>query len=348
MEYSTNNDDISTDGISSDPVLISETDSVQTETTQSSYSGGRPQEDIWKEYDIINNGKGKHKGARCRYCTTSWTRGRAQDMKAHLGMKCKGKVPREIRLRVLRDLQSDFLEPGIYTNHVLKKALEIWKQQFGGGRISADLLKTQMNLYKNQKYPFKDKFIASADTITNWWMSRDLKRNEDHIKNLAEKVHSISPHNAACERVFSILGWYFGKRRTRLSIGRLEIMAQMHSYLIENTKSELNYVNPNFPQEDFLSIFNKIASSMKDGTDLFGEEESISFSEELTEELMEELLEEDMESLDEPVDLDQENSNLEIGSFINLQSKLEIDESLGVNEEIVHGDKDFDVNDLLY
>ncbi|CAG8686863.1 15654_t:CDS:2, partial [Dentiscutata heterogama] len=222
--------------------------------------------------------------------------------------------------------------------------LEIWKQQFGGGRISADLLKTQMNLYKNQKYPFKDKFIASADTITNWWMSRDLKRNEDHIKNLAEKVYSISLHNAAFEHVFSILGWYFGKRRTKLSIERLKIMAQMHLYLIENTKSELNYVNPNFPQEDYLLIFNKIASSMKDSTDLFGEEELISFLEELTEELMEELMEEDMEILsDKPDDLDQENStNLNIENFINLQSKLEIDEFLGVNEEIVHGDKDFD------
>lgn len=72
-----------------------------------------------------------------------------------------------------------------------------------------------MNLYKNQKPPFDDKFIASADTIINWWMSIEMKKHEDHIKSLALKIHSISPHNAACERVFSILGWYFGKRRTR-------------------------------------------------------------------------------------------------------------------------------------
>ncbi|CAG8564405.1 17250_t:CDS:2 [Dentiscutata erythropus] len=550
MEYSTNNDDISTDGISTDPVPISETDSVRTNTTQLSF--------------------GKHKGARCKYCTVSWTRRRAQDMKAYLKMKCKGKdLQNEDKLMppgtfTLKKRKSDnimlsfedyyntkeaidknkekmankslikwivysgilfsafdnlyfedytkMLNPGysppkrttlatsildieaanitlkiekelsksrnlilcvdgwcspmkhsIYAFVIMtdkkkqyvyslrdfskysyiakfnaEKIIEVlenvrpekfvaivsdaesamtvakrqvaakyphilpirciahhiqlisssichlpharnvlsncqkivsffrnsyiasaalrkeiicsFMQQFGGGRISADLLKTQMNLYKNQKYSFKDKFIVSADTITNWWISRDFKRNEDHIKSLAEKVHSISPHNAAYEHVFSILGWYFEKRRTKLSIERLEIMAQMHSYLVENTKSELNYVNPNFPQEDFLSIFNKITSFIKDDTDLFGKEESISFSKELAKELMEELMEEDMESLsDEPDDLDQESStNLNLENFINLQLKLDIDESLNVNKEIIHGDKNFDVNNLLY
>ncbi|CAG8488006.1 1615_t:CDS:2, partial [Dentiscutata heterogama] len=125
--------------------------------------------------------KGKHKGAQCRYCTTLWARERAQDMKAYLGIRCKGKLPREIQLR--------------------------------------------------------------------------------------------------------------------------------------NTKSELNYVDLNFPQEDFLSIFNKIASSIKDSTDLFGEKKLIFFSKELIEGLLEELLEEDIESLDESDNLDQEN-------FTNLIPKI--------------------------
>ncbi|CAG8564471.1 32807_t:CDS:2, partial [Racocetra persica] len=80
-------------------------------------------------------------------------------------------------------------------NHILKKALQIWKK-LGGGRTSADLLKTQMNLYKNHKPLFEDKFIASANTITNWWMSIEMTRYEDHIKCLALKLHSISLHNA--------------------------------------------------------------------------------------------------------------------------------------------------------
>ncbi|CAG8467339.1 5444_t:CDS:2 [Gigaspora rosea] len=38
--------------------------------------GGRPQEDIWNENNTINSGKGKHKGARCRYCSALWARER--------------------------------------------------------------------------------------------------------------------------------------------------------------------------------------------------------------------------------------------------------------------------------
>ncbi|CAG8446723.1 5495_t:CDS:2 [Dentiscutata heterogama] len=438
-----NNEETSINRISSDPVLLSDTESTQSELNSSiklSHKGDDPK---------------KIFGMR-----------RAQNMKSHLALKCKGKVPKEVQLKILRDIQSkdehvleneaqvfdrsiavknliinrqfwidaeqlrnilgpvkqavkdvefrttlladvfvelvkmaitiqetsvlynnqfrrdcisiynkhwnefdtdlyllsfflhpayrgNFLEPGIYKKHVQKKALEIWKQ-LGGGDISADFLKAQMNLYKNKKHPFDDEFVASVDTVTNWWMSIDLKNNEEHIKRLAMKLHSISPHNAACERLFSILGWYFGKRRTRrvhfslcciefkLSLDRLEIMAQMHSYLVENVGSELNYIEQDFRQEDFLAIFNKIASSMEDGSDLFSEEESFSYHEELSEQM-----EEDVEELSELDDLVGENSTkLEVENIINLSSKLEINESSAI-EEIVHGNKDFDVNDLL-
>ncbi|CAG8805567.1 7394_t:CDS:2, partial [Dentiscutata erythropus] len=73
--------------------------------------------------------------------------------------------------------------------------LEIWKQQFGGGRISADLLKTQLNLYKNQKYPFKDKFIASANTITNWvvfWKKTKHQMPGDYGSDALEESISFS------------------------------------------------------------------------------------------------------------------------------------------------------------
>ncbi|CAG8480790.1 25625_t:CDS:2 [Dentiscutata erythropus] len=225
-----------------------------------------------------------------------------------------------------RPYRGNFLEPRIYKKHVQKKALEIWKQ-LGGGDISADFLKAQMNLYKNKKHLFDDEFIASVDTVTNWWMSIDLKNNEEHIKRLAMKLHSIFPHNAACERLFSILGWYFGKRRTRrvhfslccikfkLSLDRLEIMAQMYSYLVENVGSELNYIEQDFRQEDFLAIFNKIASSMEDGSDLFKQ------------------MEEDVEELSELDDLVGENSTkLEVENIINLSSKLEINESSAIEK----------------
>ncbi|CAG8667129.1 10489_t:CDS:2, partial [Ambispora gerdemannii] len=83
--------------------------------------------------------------------------------------------------------RGEFFEASIYKNHVLKKALEIWKQ-IGGGRTSADFLKVQMSLYKNQESSFDNIFNSSIDTIYNWWLSVDLKKNEDHIKTLAIRI----------------------------------------------------------------------------------------------------------------------------------------------------------------
>ncbi|KAF0441081.1 zinc finger bed domain-containing protein 1-like [Gigaspora margarita] len=121
-------------------------------------------------------------------------------------------------------------------------------------------------------------------------------------------------------------------------------MAQMHSFLIENAKSELNYVDPNLREEDFLSIFNEIANSMKDGTDLFSEEDSFLFQE-FSEDPMDKEKEEFSEELD---DLVGENSvNLEVENLINLTSKLDLNESSSSIEEIVHGDTNFDIDDLL-
>ncbi|RIB01011.1 hypothetical protein C2G38_2256394 [Gigaspora rosea] len=120
-------------------------------------------------------------------------------------------------------------------------------------------------------------------------------------------------------------------------------MAQMHSFSVENAKSELNYVNPNLREEDFLLIFNEIASAMKDGTDLFSEDSFL--FQELTEDPMDEELEEFSE---EPDDLVEENSvNLEVENLINLISKLDLNESSSSIEEIVHRDPNFDIDDLL-
>jgi hypothetical protein len=85
----------------------------------------------------------------------------------------------------------------------------------GGGRDSSDFLLTQFDLYRAGEDPFNGQYKNSISTPINWWVSVDLKRGEDHIKKLALKMHAIVPHNATCERVFSILGWYLGKRRTR-------------------------------------------------------------------------------------------------------------------------------------
>ncbi|KAF0539387.1 zinc finger bed domain-containing protein 1-like [Gigaspora margarita] len=87
-EHATNNNN----EISND--LVRETgSSIQTESSSNS---GWPPANIWEEFNSINNGTGKHKGASCKYCPLKWSRGRAYEMKSYLAIKCKGKVPKEI------------------------------------------------------------------------------------------------------------------------------------------------------------------------------------------------------------------------------------------------------------
>ncbi|CAG8494993.1 8027_t:CDS:2 [Diversispora eburnea] len=54
---------------------------------------------------------------------------------------------------------------------------------------------------------------------------------------LALKLFAITPHQATCERVFSILNWMIGKRRT----GKTSINGSNDSYFITNVKSELKF-----------------------------------------------------------------------------------------------------------
>ena len=57
--------------------------------------------------------------------------------------------------------------------------------------------------------------MENINNPINWWTSLELKKEEDPIRKLALKLHAIILHNANCERVFSILGWFVGKRRTK-------------------------------------------------------------------------------------------------------------------------------------
>jgi hypothetical protein len=93
----------------------------------------------------------------------------------------------------------------------MRKAVNIWKNQCSGGVESSNRLLTQLGLYRNEDDPFDDLYVEGISTPINWWTSVELKKGEDPIKKLALRMHGIIPHNADCERVFSILGWFFSK-----------------------------------------------------------------------------------------------------------------------------------------
>src|ERR1044072_9527987 len=68
---------------------------------------GRPKGDIWQHFNKINNGKGKYNGAICNFCNLSLSLGRANKMKNHLAMKCKGYISKNIRLNFLREIDNE-------------------------------------------------------------------------------------------------------------------------------------------------------------------------------------------------------------------------------------------------
>ena len=55
---------------------------------------------------------------------------------------------------------------------------------------------------------------------------------------------------ANCEKIFSVLRWFYGQRRTRLDPNRISKMAKIHSYYISNAKSQLQYYGNLLSEEE--------------------------------------------------------------------------------------------------
>src|SRR6185369_4078964 len=117
-------------------------------------------------------------------------------------------------------------------------------------------------------------------------------------------------------------------------------MAQMHSYLVANAKSELNFAHSEISHEEFKSVFDQIALAMEERVELFGDNESFSLLEEFFDD-------------DEEVNLENENAfTLDIGDLLNLDASLISGESsINSNNELIfhidHGDTNFDINEFL-
>ncbi len=117
-------------------------------------------------------------------------------------------------------------------------------------------------------------------------------------------------------------------------------MAQIHSYLVMNAKSELKFLNEEITLEELDKTFNQIAFSIISENDLFenNDELEINFNFEN----------------DEIIDLEEINNNdLEITDFIDLSASLfNTDNNEPSQEEeevsiINHGDLDFDIEEMI-
>jgi len=95
---------------------------------------------------------------------------------------------------------------------ICENAIVLWKQ-LGHGENTATLLMLQLSDYSLGAEPYHYKFDPTAHNVENWWLMCRQKNN--YIQHLALMINSITPHNTSCERIFSVLGWYANKRRTK-------------------------------------------------------------------------------------------------------------------------------------
>jgi hypothetical protein len=68
----------------------------------------------------------------------------------------------------------------------------------------------QMANFKCYETYYSTKFSKSYSKPKTWWQVTDDPI--DHLKSLAIKLFSVTPHSVACERAFSTLGFLYGKR----------------------------------------------------------------------------------------------------------------------------------------
>lgn len=96
----------------------------------------------------------------------------------------------------------------------------------------------QMANFKCGEGCFSTKYSSAYAKPKIWWQMVD--DSSDHLKCLAVKMFSIIPHSVTCERNFSMLGFLYGKRRQRLNLNTVEMMAKIRYFLLSNVKSEVN------------------------------------------------------------------------------------------------------------
>ncbi|PKY33649.1 hypothetical protein RhiirB3_452720 [Rhizophagus irregularis] len=176
---------------------------------------------------------------------------------------------------------------------------------------------------------------------------------ENFIQQLALKIFSITPHNAGCERIFSVMGWYMNKRRTR--VNHLQNLTKLHTYYVSNAKTELKYtardMNVKNNEEFYQLVRNGIYQNINDE---IGEEE---------------LDNEDKDygdTEDELVDIEEyekfghksNDSVLQSENYFNFVSKELVEllklqeprvviEPVNVDHIVDHGNENFDIEKLL-
>ncbi|GBC43564.1 ribonuclease H-like domain-containing protein [Rhizophagus irregularis DAOM 181602=DAOM 197198] len=121
-----------------------------------------------------------------------------------------------------------------------KCALRIWKN-LGHKKNSGLELDAQLRAYFDNSEPYNTSYSVH-DTAYHWWNSI-VDRKFSSLSRLAKVIFSITPHSASCERLFSAMGWLFGRRRINLQPETIETMAKIYLYSLKHAKKDLNYTS---------------------------------------------------------------------------------------------------------
>lgn len=151
-------------------------------------------------------------------------------------------------------------------------AISLWKS-WGHKQKSCKELLNQLRKYKLVKAPYDAAFSNAGDeSPTDWWAT--IFDGNHQLQRLAIKLFSISPHSASCERQFSSLGWFFGKRRQRLNLETIESLGKVHRYVLSNTKKELGHVKTY--EEDYIrNLINETTINNEDEYDYFPDDSEL-------------------------------------------------------------------------
>jgi hypothetical protein len=123
---------------------------------------------------------------------------------------------------------------------IAQTAASMWKNQ-GYGKTSTLKLLSQLMKFKNMEKPYDLPFSPDFMTPSLWWNTMEDSIGSE-LKTIAIKLLAITPHSAACERTFSVLGWIHTKARNRLLVERLEAIGKMYLYNWSHCDTEIKHV----------------------------------------------------------------------------------------------------------
>jgi hypothetical protein len=218
---------------------------------------------------------------------------------------------------------------------------ELW-QKMGKSKKSCEKLITQLRIYKEQKpevngkpNPYVASYMIGSDTPLMWWNTCEVKPN--HLQRLAIKLFSITPSSASCERMFSSLGWLYGKRRTRLGIDQLEGLAKVYRFNLSNATKQFHQIQPEISPEMMKNIAETVFNELED--EIFSEKP------------------ENGELLNpaEHLYITEPNLNLDISNIIDFRSPIYYSDGIYPNENEISNEEssdeeeenDYNVNEII-